>query len=265
MSDSAFSQATDDACAVSGRFRYLRWAAAGVVGAALVVALASAWLPAGDLLYRENGVLEDLSVICWVLSCTLAIGAAMRSTAFAGRLMARWTGWVAVLAGMRELDLQIWLNPQHLGALGVRYRLDWWMSGKVSVWLMLGWAAVFCAAAVVVIYPPLKFRRLLFRLLREGDAFTGLLVISVLFLALGFVMDDILRPVGLVTTATKNLIEETSEAIGAILYCASMVLQWRSPLGMRSRQAGLTAGRASQEARGSGTSERDSPSSDECP
>jgi hypothetical protein len=175
-------------------------------------------------------VLEDVSLGFWILSCCLALALAIRSSCLTSRHMALWTGWVAVLAALRELDLQVWLNPQHLGALGVRYRLDWWMSGKVSLWLRLGWALGFLAVGFLAIYWPVKHRRLLWRLAREGELFTGLLVLAVGFLCIGYVMDDILRPVRFASAGTKQLIEETSEMIGAGLYCLGMVFQWRMTL-----------------------------------
>jgi hypothetical protein len=99
---------------------------------------------------------------------------------------------------------------------------------------------------VLVAYPPWRFRRVLVRLVREGDAFAGLWVMSVVFLAFGFVIDDILRPVRFVSADLKQLIEETSETIGATLYLASMVLQWRMPGRIPADQPG-------QEPAGSGS------------
>lgn len=277
MSDSASSQAQDGTCAGGGRFRYLRWAAAVAAGTALAVAVAAALHPAGDLLYRENGVLENVSVLCWILSCIVAFWAALRSTGPGSRLMAAWTGWLAAVAALRELDLHMLLNPQRLGALGVRYRPAWWMDGSVSFWLKLGWATVFLTFSFLVVYPPLRLRRFLFRLFREGDALTGLLALSVVFLAFGFVVDEILPRVRFVSHVTRQLIEETSETIGAIFYCASMVLQWRRPLAMRLHEAGFTiegapwaarfAGAAGRrrESDGGCSSERTSHSGDERP
>lgn len=256
MSDSTASQAQGGTCASGGRFRYVRWAAALTTGTALLVTVTAVLLPSSRVLYREDGVLEDLSVVCWVLSGLAALWAVVRAGGRESRLMAAWTGWVATLAALRELDAHILLNPQHLGAWGVRYRLDWWTNGSVSVWLKLGWGAVFLAALVLVAYPPLRLLRILSDLFWKGDALAGLLVLSVAFLVFGFVIDDILRPVRFVRHDAKQLIEETSEAIGAILFSAGMVLQWRRPLGMRLREAGFTTERASGEARIAGAAGR---------
>lgn len=212
---------------------------AGAAGISVAVALVSAWLQGGDLLFREHGVLEVVSLGFWMLSGLLGFALATRSTGPASRLMAAWTGWMSVLAALRELDLHGWLNPQHLGALGVRYRLDWWLNGDVSIWLRLGWAAAFLTVSVFALYPPVKLRRVLWRLVREGDAFTGLLVLAMGFLALGFVIDDLLRPVRFVSAETKRLIEETSETIGAGLFCVGVGLLWRKPIRSRLDQLGL--------------------------
>ncbi len=218
------------------RFSWARWMGIGVLGVAGAVALASACLPVGDALFREHGVLEVVSLAFWVGSCLSGCALAVRSRGQASRLMAAWLGGISLLAALRELDQHLWLNPVNLGSLAVRYRLDWWLSRDVSGWLRLGWAAVFLAVATVVLYPPVKLHRRLWRLFRGGDAFTGLLVSAMGFLMFGFVVDDLLRPVQLMSSDGKQLIEETSEAVGAGLFCISGGLLWRKPVQMRLDQ-----------------------------
>jgi hypothetical protein len=214
-------------------FRYVYWAAAVVAGITVLVAITAVLLPTGNSLHDEDGPLETLSILFWVTSLLISFGTACRPFGPASRFMAMWTGWIAVLAALRELDLHIRLNPKHLGSLGVRYRLDWWLSGEVNPWLKLGWATLFLTAFLLLFYPPLKLRGVLMRLLRQGDPLVGLIVLSTVFLGGGFVIDDLLRPVQFVSLPVKQLVEETSELIGAVLFCFSMILQWRHPLAMR--------------------------------
>jgi hypothetical protein len=209
------------------RFSCFRWVAAAASGVALTVTLAAVVLPTSEVLVREGGMLEGLSVGLWVLACLAAFVLAVRSSHGNHRLLAAWMGVMAGLAALRELDLHVWLNPKHLGALGVRFRLDWWMSGEVNPWLKVGWMAFSLVIGFVVFYPPAKLRRLLWRRFLEGDTIVGLLVFAAAFLGFGYVIDDILRPVRFLSSGTKQLVEETSEMIGAILYCACTVLQWR--------------------------------------
>jgi hypothetical protein len=186
-----------------------------------------------DVLYREDGVLEDITVGIWFLSALLAVWTTIRFNNPNTRLMAVWTGWLALLAALRELDLHIWLNPKHLGEYGVRYRIDWWLSMETSVWLRLGWLLFFVVVIGLAVYPPFRLWKRLLGLWLRGDSLMGFLCVAVGFLFLGFVIDDILRPVHFVELGTKQLCEETSETIGALLYFIGMILHWRRPLDAR--------------------------------
>jgi hypothetical protein len=213
--------------------KYLRPVAA-IVGIVAVLVAAAHWLsPESDALYREGGVLEDISVGIWFLSALLAVGTMMQFANPRTRLMAVWTSWLALLAALRELDLHIWLNPKHLGEYGVRYRLDWWLSTETSVWLRLGWLLFFVVVIGLAVYPPVRLWKRLLSLLLQGDSLMGFLWVAVIFLLGGFVIDDLLRPVHFVELGTKQLCEETSEMIGALLYFIGMVLHWRRPLDAR--------------------------------
>lgn len=205
-----------------------------IVGIVAVLVAAGHWLsPESDALYREDGVLEDITVGLWFLSVLMALGTAIKFSNSGTRLMAIWTGWLALLAALRELDLHIWLNPKHLGEYGVRYRIDWWLSTEVSVWLRLGWLLFFVVVIGLAVYPPLRMWKRLLGLWLRGDSLMGFLWVAVLFLLGGFVIDDILRPVQFVELGTKQLCEETSETIGALLYFIGMILHWRRQLDAR--------------------------------
>lgn len=239
MDSSPTSALQASKCAASP-FRYLRWVVLGVAIGVGAIALANL-LPLGNALSREGGILEWLSVICWLIAGLIAFATTWRVLDPHSRIMALWTAWLAGLAALRELDLHIYLNPQSLGAWGVRYRMDWWGNAGVSIWLKAAWAAVLLIVFIPAVWPPLMLGRLLLKLWRRGDALIGVLALSVVFLALGFVIDDILRPVRVVSHDAKQLAEESTEAIGACLYLAGTLLQWRRPLQARLADAGLLA------------------------
>ena len=198
-------------------------------GAGLAFAVVFGLHHAGLRLHQEQGVIERLSLLFWALSGLVAAWGAARATHRAVRLLAIWLGSLAVLAALREMDAHILVNPRYLGDLGVRFRLDWWTDGNVRVWLKLGWTALFLGVALLTVYPPLKLRRSLWLQTRQGSPAIGLLVAAVGFLAMGFVIDDLLRPVRFINLDIKQLVEETSETIGAALYAVATVLLARRP------------------------------------
>jgi len=80
---------------------------------------------------------------------------------------------------------------------------------------------------------PLLVRAPFFRLMRRGDAPTWLFLMAVGFLALGYVMDDLLGRGQFVPEIFTIALEETAELIGALLFLASLVLNARRPLTRR--------------------------------
>ena len=94
---------------------------------------------------------------------------------------------------------------------------------EAGVWMAIGLA----------VYPPVRLWKRLLGLWLRGDSLLGFQWVAVLFLLGGFVIDDILRPVQFVELGTKQLCEETSETIGALLYFIGMILHWRRPLDAR--------------------------------
>jgi hypothetical protein len=181
----------------------------------------------GEWLYGESGILEDLSLVCWCVALATALWTAVRFQTPLDRLAAVWMGTLAFLAAARELDLHTWLNPGRLGSMGVRFRANWWLDGMVSPWLKLFWIAAFLVVAAAVLYPPFSLRRALKALLKRGDLGVVLLLCATGFLVSGVLIDDRMRRVRVIPLPIKQLVEETSELIGAACFCASAVVLWR--------------------------------------
>jgi hypothetical protein len=179
------------------------------------------------MIYRENGVLESLSVTLWCTGALLGFSAAFRTATAENRLLAFLMALIALLAALREIDAHIWLNPQHFGSLGVRYRVDWWMNPEVSLPVKIGWALVFLAITTSVAYPLIRLRRSLYHSVRAGAPIPLLFLAAVLFLGLGFAFDDLLRHSSRVTSATRQLMEETAEVLGAVLYLTAVIVYLR--------------------------------------
>jgi hypothetical protein len=212
-------------------------AAAFVASVIVSIAVASLLLPNLDTLNREGGILENAQLISWAFGIALSLWTVLRFRTGQDRMLAAWAFLLTLIAEFRELELQVWLTPIHLGALGRHFTWRWWMDPLVSFWLKLGWGALSLGGFCLILGPPLRLRRSLWQLLRGGDAMTGLLVLAFIFLATEFVIDDLLRAVQLLPPLSlRRTIEEASELIGAVFFCASVALLWRKPFSARLDQ-----------------------------
>ena len=160
-------------------------------------------------------------------SPTVISGSAFRRSTMDHRLLAFLLATIAFLAALREVDAHIWLNPQHLGALGVRYKINWWLDSDVSLALKLGWALVFLALVCSVLYPLTKSWRTLWRSLLARETVPLLVLASMAFLGMGFALDDLLRHSSRIGPDTRQLMEETAEALGGALYLVAVFVHTR--------------------------------------
>ena len=207
--------------------KLLKGATLSALAIFILVAACSSVLGDQELIYRENGILEILSVMLWSVSALLAFRAAFRTSPTEHRLLAFLLAAIALLAALREIDAHIWLNPQHLGALGVRYKINWWLDSNVSLLLKLGWALVFLALACSVLYPLTKSWRTLWRSLLARETVPLLVLASMVFLGMGFALDDLLRHSSRIGPDTRQLMEETAEVLGAALYLTAVITHLR--------------------------------------
>lgn len=196
----------------SGRWRWALWAAVPALGLWVWEFVAEI-----DRGFREDGVFEIAQVVVWGLSCVSAVVVATRITHGPSRWGTVLLGVFAFFAMLRELDAHIALNPQRLGAWGVRYRIDWWLDGSVPVMIKAVWVAIAACVAAVVGYSVWRARQPM----RWDLARLRLLAGAGVMLFVGFVCDDLLR--GRVPIEIAQVIEETAEMIGALLFLAAVL------------------------------------------
>ena len=183
-------------------------------------------------LHAEGGVIESLSVVCWVAAILVSIVALFRYNNRLDRMLFAWIGFICGLAAARELDAHVLLNPQYLGQYAVHYRIDWFLSNKfkVSILLKLFWAAIFLGLLALLVAPLFILRKPILRLIRNGDLATGLLLLGTIGLAMGFVFDDILRETHFISLTLRQGIEENAEMLGAVFFLAGICcLSWKEP------------------------------------
>lgn len=201
-----------------------------IAGCAILVALH----PNTEWVAGESGPIEAFHVGVWVVSMLIAAAAFAFHRDRVSRLMDFWIFMLAAAAFGRELDLHILLNPGGiLGAYGVRYRIDWWLSGETPVTLRLAWGCVILAGLAVLALPPLLTRAPTLRLLRAGDGASWTFLASLAFLFLGYASDDLLGRGQFLPSPVTMSIEETAESAGAILFALSAWISLRFPLGAR--------------------------------
>jgi hypothetical protein len=209
-------------------FGYLR--VAGLVIASVLISLCIAYMisPNPTRLHAEDGVIEWLSFVCWIVSILICFKALSRSNNRIDSLLFCWVCLICVLAAARELDAQVLLNPKYLGEFGVRYKTKWFLSSEVSILLRLFWLSTFLTIGGIIIWPMVVMRKAILRMMRNGDAAAGFFLLSFIGSATGFVFDDILRNTTLFEIDLRQAIEETVELFGALFFliCIASLL-WK--------------------------------------
>lgn len=223
------------------RFRYLRWAGLVLASVVLVVGIATQTVISVEDIIQEGGFLEALSVSFWFVAILFSLGAIFLWRERDDRLTAAWMGVIALMAGLRELDLHHFIRPDYLNSYGVHFRIKWWLDGNVSLALKTGWALIFAIVLVTLAYPPLRVRLPVLQMARRGNAMVGALLLAVFLCGLGGFIDDRLREATFVSRELRQLTEETSELLGAMAFAASAWLRLRFPLAEHVQSAGLSA------------------------
>lgn len=199
-------------------FGYLGIAGVVIVSVLIPLCIAYMIIPNPARLHAEDGVIEWSSFACWIVSIFICFRALSRHNNRFDIMVFLWTCLICVLAAARELDAQVLLNPEYLGQFGVRYKTKWFLSPEVSIFLKLFWFSIFLTVGGIIIWPLVAMRKAILRLIRSGDAAAGLLLLSFIGSATGFIFDDLLRKTTFLDIDVRQAIEETSELFGAIFF-----------------------------------------------
>lgn len=193
-------------------------------------------------MFSENGVVETLQIVVWGVSALIAAHLAFRRRPLRDRVFGGWLAVVAALAVMRELDAHTMLNPETLGDWGVRYRIDWWLSGSAPVparvlWVLVG-AVVIGAAVAPFVWVRPKF----VQLLRARDRAWLLFAAGAASVIGGYACDDLLGRDQFLPSAVTKSIEESLELLGVTLFALGVALHERLSLGEREALAARRLG-----------------------
>jgi hypothetical protein len=204
---------------------YWRLAAAGFLLAATgAVGIAALRVPSLELQQVVPETAWADLMAPWVLVVAMALFG-MSCLRFARRrevLLALWLGVMAGLAALRELDLHVLVNPGNIHLLGlkpehgVRFRLDWWTSGRTSGMARAAWAAVGLVLAGLVILPVAVARVPWLTRLRQRDTVVVLLAVAAAAMAAGYIIDDLIAR-ALSSPAAAAMVEEGLEFTGEVL------------------------------------------------
>ncbi|MFG0326893.1 MAG: hypothetical protein ACF8SC_06460 [Phycisphaerales bacterium JB037] len=197
-------------------------------GLALAAAIISGvvWMITGGHVWAEDGLIEYAQLGLWGV-CVLVAGAVALTTPGRARAAAAWRGVLGAVAGARELDLHIKLNPETLGEWGVRYRLDWWTDMSVPLGVKSMWLAIGLAIGIALVLPIYLARQDPIRLLKARHPASVLFAIAIGGLAMGWAMDDLFR--GWFAEEPAQALEELCELAGVGFYLGSVIACRRIP------------------------------------
>lgn len=190
---------------------------------AVGVGVAFAMFGPADVM-RENGPVEQLQDVGWGLAAMVAWFSSTRLRTRQARLWLIGMGVVAAAALARERDMHILLNPETIGAWGVRYRIDWWTDPAVPLGLKAAWALVAAAGATALFAPLIGSHLPWSRRFRGGLAVNALLAIAMLGVLGGWASDDIFRDAVVAIKAQALAFEETSELMAPWTFLACIAL-----------------------------------------
>lgn len=226
------------------RFPYLRWALLAGLVLLMGIAVASRFAGKLDMLYMENGPLENMSLALWILASFGAAAAYRRWTGALDRAAAFWLAAISCLAFLREADAHILLNPVVLGKYSIHYRIDWILDPAVSILPKLALAGLAVLIGILVFLPLRRLAAPFWKLAIGGDAALGLMVLAVAGQVLGFTLDDLLRGSPLLTVAIRQLSEETCEFLGVCAFFAGIMLIVKTPVSERLLRVSIKPGEA---------------------
>lgn len=194
---------------------------------------ASVWISSLTLdhVVREGyPLLERAQLGCWIAASIVASLGCLRQRWWRGVLLLWWFAALALLAGLRELDFQVLLNPENIQQLGVpshwgvRWKPDWWTDSDTPGALRACWALALGAVGALVVLPFACARYPWPARLLKGDPFPWLLGASFALLAAGFALDDFIgRPLTNMGLSV-SVVEESVELLACL--CALTWVIW---------------------------------------
>lgn len=214
-------------------FGYLAWSGAAGLVLALMIAVAAALVGKPDMLYMENGPLENMTLALWLMSAFVGAVAYRRWTGRMDRVTTAWVALVSCLAMLREADFHTLLHPNTLGRFGIRFRIDWVLDPRTGIVLKVVCILFFLAFIGAIVGPLLFMHARFWQLVRAGDSSIGMLVLGFAGTGVGFIMDEVLRNSPLISKAARVLIEESGEMLGALAFLAGSLLLCKSPVSRR--------------------------------
>jgi len=175
------------------------------------------WVEMPSHLAEEMGVIEAPQLGLWTLSVLTSVYLWFRLKDARARWSTMFLGVLGSLAMMRELDMHLLLRSERLGDWKMYFRTDWWLDPGVPFWLKGFWVAMGLVVAAGVLLPLMKARGKPDWSMARPRFFVG----AVLFLGMGFVVDDQLR--GKLPEWYSKFLEEGVELIGAMLYLCAVL------------------------------------------
>ncbi|MEO0630570.1 MAG: hypothetical protein AAFY46_07555 [Planctomycetota bacterium] len=171
-------------------------------------------------LFQENGPIEIAQLELWIGAALFAFILAIPQRRISDKAALALVGLAAAAAAAREIDAHVLLNPETIGELGVRYRIDWWLDGAVSPLRKLAWAGIVLIgiAAVAAATIAAHFHPVL--ALKRRNRSLIYFAACAACLAIGFTFDDLLR--GVVPLTTAQAAEESIEVLAPLFYLAGV-------------------------------------------
>jgi hypothetical protein len=214
---------------------------------ALAASLGLGWLTTlGRPLLGENGPVEQSQLLLWVTSTAAAVLSAVLVRRPADRSALVVGAGFALLSAAREADAQVLLNPETIGAIGLRYRTDWWFDPGVSLMLKSSWIAAALALLALWVRPVRRARFHAVRGALMGSPTVWIVAAAVGLMLVGFTFDDLLRR--RLDAAVRQPIEEIAELLAPALYLLGILrLYADAASGRRARfDRALSVARASR-------------------
>ncbi len=174
-------------------------------------------------MFAEHGIIESAQLAAWAAAFLAGVGFLLKRPPPRERLFALWLCLVASLAALREMDAHTLLNPETLGAWGVRYRLDWWLSAGAPIGARMLWFVVGALMAGAVVASTARVASMFDELRRGHEAAWVLFALAGAGIVCGYLLDDILGRGRIVPAVYTQGLEESLELAGAVLYTAGVL------------------------------------------